>query len=56
MHSPGHGERCNDLVTDVHCLDIFAGRHYDARKFVAHDETRCFCQFIAAEEVKISVS
>ncbi len=56
MHSPGHGERCNDLVTDVHCLDIFAGRHYDARKLVTHDETRCFCQFIAAEEVKISVS
>jgi hypothetical protein len=55
MHSPGHGERCDNLITDLHCLDIFAGCHYDARKLVAHDEARCFRHFVATKEVKVSV-
>ena len=56
MHSPGHGEGCNNLVTDLHRLDIFPGRHDDARKLVTHHEARCFRQFVATEEVKVSVS
>lgn len=54
MHSPGHGEGCNNLITDFHRLDVCPGRHDDARKLVTHHEARCFRQFVAAEEVKIS--